>query len=396
MDTSKFLSMFHDKDALRLKKLSRKQPDADIVAYTELLYGTFGHKTPLLDFKNRPILCLEQLVPLKRAALKLLLSPRDGAYGLCAMEDELAATVAIERIDASRDSVRRILRGSAPKDDAENRIYGLKRGLDFIANMSNEITIDNIEKLYRLAINPYVDKADRLTGGAKYRSGAVYVVSGEGVEHAGLPHKKLPTYMAKLAEFANSECDLDELNAAALIHYYIAFLHPYFDGNGRMARLVHLWYLRRWGYSTAMFISLSSYIEQSRKKYYDAFAQVYENAKISGITDATPFLVYFAKNVYNKLELPVSADVGALFEKALGSGEITEKEKALWQFVLSAYGTREFSTKQLEKDYGDAAYATIRKFVMKFTELDLLHVQAYGNRVKYRVYHTPVALPETR
>ena len=55
----------------------------------------------------------------------------------------------------------------------------------------------------------------------------------------------------------------------------------------------------------------------------------------------------------------------------------------LWQFVLTAYGSEEFSTKRLEKDFGDAAYATIRSFVLKFERLGLLASVHYGNRVKY-------------
>lgn len=64
---------------------------------------------------------------------------------------------------------------------------------------------------------------------------------------------------------------------------------------------------------------------------------------------------------------------------------MTEKETRLWGFVLSAYGIGEFSTKQLEKDFGDAAYATIRGFVLKFEGLGLLSSVKYGPRVKYKV-----------
>ena len=45
----------------------------------------------------------------------------------------------------------------------------------------------------------------------------------------------------------------------------------------------------------------------------------------------------------------------------------------------------EFSTKQLEKDFGDAAYATIRSFVLKFEKLGLIKSTQYGNRMKYAV-----------
>ena len=49
------------------------------------------------------------------------------------------------------------------------------------------------------------------------------------------------------------------------------------------------------------------------------------------------------------------------------------------------YGDAEFSTKQLEKDFGNAAYATIRGFVLKFTELGLLRATKFSTRTKYQV-----------
>ena len=89
---------------------------------------------------------------------------------------------------------------------------------------------------------------------------------------------------------------------------------------------------------------------------------------------------------YHKLNgvLPTAQTTEA-FQTALSHGQVTEKEKALWEFVLSAYGDAEFSTKQLEKDFGNAAYATIRSFVLKFEKLGLLKSTQYGNRVKYAV-----------
>ena len=41
--------------------------------------------------------------------------------------------------------------------------------------------------------------------------------------------------------------------------------------------------------------------------------------------------------------------------------------------------------KQLEKDFQNAAYATIRSFVLKFTKLGILSFQQYGNRTKYKL-----------
>jgi hypothetical protein len=102
--------------------------------------------------------------------------------------------------------------------------------------------------------------------------------------------------------------------------------------------------------------------------------------------DVTPFLVYFVENVYNKFnDLGPKQNTIEIFEKALAEGNVTQKEKELWNFVLSAYGNSEFSTKQLERDFGQAAYATIRSFVLNFEKMGLLNSQKYGNRVKYRI-----------
>ena len=90
--------------------------------------------------------------------------------------------------------------------------------------------------------------------------------------------------------------------------------------------------------------------------------------------------------VYNKMPQAVIADdILAIYQEAAEAGQITVKEASLWRFVLSNYGSGEFSTKQLERDFGDAAYATIRGFVLKFQDMGMLSSIAYGNRVKYRV-----------
>ena len=79
------------------------------------------------------------------------------------------------------------------------------------------------------------------------------------------------------------------------------------------------------------------------------------------------------------------SDTFSIFQKLLDEGKITEKGRDLWNFVLSAYGTGEFSTKQLERDFGNAAYATVRGFVLKFEALGLLSGQKYANKNKYRI-----------
>jgi len=83
-------------------------------------------------------------------------------------------------------------------------------------------------------------------------------------------------------------------------------------------------------------------------------------------------LKYFSEDVFAKIK-PVSADtVIENFKQLVQSGGATSKERDLFEFVLRRYKYNEFTTKQLERDFGNAAYATIRSFVLNFTEKSLV------------------------
>jgi Fic family protein len=384
MDIKIFTKMLKDKHFTDYRKLKYKYSD-DFSSFLSTLEELYYKPLPIVDFEDNNIVFIENHASVNQNTIKRLLQSQNGYYGIKAAEDEIIATSAIESIDFSRDSVRNILKGMAPNDEQENRILGIKKGLEFIADTSNKINEENLFKLYMMSAGDFVSEDDKLLEGNLYRHDTVYVV-GEDVAHSGVDFRKVPELMKALIDFINAEDDINDLIKATIIHFYIAYIHPYFDGNGRTARLVHLWFLIQKGYQSALFIPFSSQIEKSRKAYYDAFTAVEENKKLSGKIDVTPFVMYFINNVYNKMK-EGTADIETLtaFDEAVKEGKITEKETKLWKFVLSFYGTNEFSTKQLEKDFSDAAYATIRGFVLKFEKLGLLSSVKYGTRVKYKV-----------
>lgn len=390
MEAALFARMLSDPGILDLKKMVYKYGASDLQEFLALLKQDFYQALPLHDFEGNQMVCLDSVVRVSLTAARVLLTPQQSArlYGAKAMEEEIVSTFRIEQIDTSRESVRRILSGQAPKNDEEHRIYGMKLGLEFIADVSHTITEENLFRLYQMTIGDFLPEEDRLLPGNLYRHDSVYIV-GNKVEHTGLPWQRLPAYMAELVAFAAEKAAQNDLVKAAILHFALAYLHPYFDGNGRMARLLHLWYLVQQGYTSALFVPMSRFIEESRSRYYKAYTLVEQNQQISGVLDVTPFLTYFAESVYSRLgEGQPQPWTLQAFDEALRQGKVTEKERALWQFVLTAYGDEEFSTKRLEKDFGDAAYATIRSFVLKFERLGFLTSVRYGNRVKYRVQDT--------
>lgn len=392
MDAALFAKLLSDKSVIDLKKLGYKYPNVDIKELLELFKSSVFKALPVWDLNGNDVVYMGNITRIRMNTIKLLLTRQSSqrGFGLKAMEDEIISTLTIESIDFTRDSVRKILQGYAPSDEQEKRIYAMKKGLEFIAAPSNTISEENIYTLYDMAVGQYLDDGNKLNPGEYYRHDAVFItgrdMSGRGTLHTGLHYKKLPEYMNRLVAFIRRDSPMNDLLKAAAIHFYFVYLHPYFDGNGRMARLIHMWYLRQLGYSSALFVPFSSYIDQSRTHYYKAFTLAEENAKISNVMDITPFLIYFIEHVYNKLDNSMpQPDTLEIFNRALENGKITLKEKELWNFVLSAYGTGDFSTKQLERDFGNAAYATIRNFVLKLTDLELLTAQKYGNRTRYAI-----------
>lgn len=382
MEITKFLEILHDKKFMDYRKMSNKYPDT-FQEYLDTL-SIFYKKLPLEDAQGNFMVFLEEPLKIQTSTLRTLFQNQSGLYSAKSLQTEIIATSAIENIDFSRDSVRSILSGQASKNEEEKRIEGLKKGLEFISDPGNKITEENIYKLYKMAIGKYLDEENQLKEGNLYRHDSVYV-AGTKVEHTGISYKQVPSYMKSLVKYINQKDDIQDLMKACIIHFYIAYVHPWFDGNGRMARLVHLWFLVQRGYQSVLFVPFSSLIEKTRKQYYDAYQTIEDNYRYTHTIDVTPFLLYFINNVYNKIEQPLQEDTLSVYRLALNQKKITNKEDKLWKFVLSYFGTEEFSTKELEKAYGDAAYATIRSFVLKFTDLGLLTAISYTTKNKYRV-----------
>lgn len=377
--------MIQDKDFHNLKKMQYKYKKEFVEDMLQTLKEMSYKEIALKDFKGNLCVYLPTLTLIDTKIMKKLLSTNNTnkPYGIKAMEEEIDSTLQIENIYSSRESVRKILGGMAPTSEEENRILGMKKGLDFISDLQNKITEKSLHHLYMLCIIDSLEVEDMLPKESYYRNDAVYIV-GDKPYHQGLKPELLPEYMKELINFANIKDEIPELIKSCIIHFYFAYLHPYFDGNGRTARLFQLWYLIQQGFPSTLFHAYSSHIMNTKSKYYKSFTLIEENYEISNLIDLTPFILYFNDQVFMKLDDNVIDNpVFEVFIQNLKDGKITEKERDLWNYILSAYSDNPFSTKQLEKDFGNAAYATIRSFVLKFEAIGLLSSQRYGNRVKY-------------
>ena len=123
-------------------------------------------------------------------------------------------------------------------------------------------------------------------------SGPMQVVSGplgrENVHYEAPAAPLLPNQMAQFLAWAN-ECDgTDPVLNAALAHLWFVTIHPFDDGNGRIARAIADWQLARSEHSAQRFYSMSAQIRQERNDYYDILERTQK-----GTLDITPWLQWF-------------------------------------------------------------------------------------------------------
>lgn len=104
------------------------------------------------------------------------------------------------------------------------------------------------------------------------RTGPMQVVSGpvgrEKVHYEAPPAKRLPEEMARFLSWFENPGDIDPLLTAGLAHLWFVTIHPFDDGNGRIARAIADLVLSRSESSRRRFYSMSARIRRERKDYY--------------------------------------------------------------------------------------------------------------------------------
>jgi Fic family protein len=127
---------------------------------------------------------------------------------------------------------------------------------------------------------------------AEYRHGPIQVVSTKHYEdtiHYEAPSSTLvPAQMHGFLNWLNNRENENPLLKAAIAHLWFVIIHPFEDGNGRLARIITEMMLARAENSPLRFYSMSAQILKERKVYYETLEQT-----TSGNLDITPWLMWF-------------------------------------------------------------------------------------------------------
>jgi Fic family protein len=214
-------------------------------------------------------------------------------YVVNSLIEESFRSSQLEGASTTRHVAKEMIRtGRAPRTDSEQMILNNFYAMEWVREQKD--TALSVERLLELHAIVTRDTLDASEGAGRFRrpDETISVVDphdGE-VVHEPPPAKLLPARMEQLCAFANGttadEPFIHPVLRAILVHFWLAYDHPFVDGNGRTARALFYWLMLRQGYWLTEFISISRVIKQARAQYDRAFLYTETDAN-----DTTYFLV---------------------------------------------------------------------------------------------------------
>ncbi len=235
-------------------------------------------------------------------------------------------------------------------------------------------TCEDIRSIYdEIVLEEVVQEdAKNKPDGKLFRKGqtTVYNSSGDELHNGVYPEEKIIEYMKKALYFLNDD-SLQKLYNISIFHYLFEYIHPFYDGNGRLGRFIVSYSLSRILHPL-MAYRLSWTIQDNLGKYYNAF-KTCNDARNKG--DLTPFLLMMLtmiENAQEELSRSLEEKIATLAKYSnminlLPNGGFKNIE-SLYNYLLQAYlfSRNGISTQELER-YLNVSYGSLRSR-LKFLE----------------------------
>ncbi|WP_288804743.1 Fic family protein [uncultured Novosphingobium sp.] len=216
-------------------------------------------------------------------------------------------------------------------------------------------------------------------------NGPMQVVSGpigrERVHYEAPAAPRLPDEMAALLDWMERDAGIDPVIKAGLAHLWFVTIHPFEDGNGRIARAIADLYLARSEQSQQRFYSMSSQIRVERNRYYDML-----EATQKGGLDVTEWLRWFLdclERAIDRAEETLASVMGkARLWDAIKGQPISERQRLVINRLLDGFEGKLTSSKwaKLAKCSQDTAARDIDDLVKRGI---LVRSEARGRSTSY-------------
>lgn len=201
------------------------------------------------------------------------------------------SSLRIEANSLSIGQVRDVISGQLVLGE-QKEIQEVKNAYEAYAQISviNPYDIEELKRIHAIMTKYLVDES------GCFRHGEEGVFNGEQCIFMAPPARLVPQLIDELFAWMNRvQGEVHLLILASVFHYEFVFIHPFSDGNGRMARLWHTCLLSKWK-SVFQYIPIESQIEKFQDEYYNAIAKCHING------DSNVFIEFMLKQIDKILE----------------------------------------------------------------------------------------------
>lgn len=222
---------------------------------------------------------LGQIDGLKQSLRFRLYEPRRWAGSLrrLSFARALQGSNSIEGFDAALDDAAAVALGEEPLDaDTETKLAlaGYRDAMTYVLQLAEEPDFVHHEHLVK-SLHFMMTSYSLHNRPGRWRAGSIYVRKEETGEvvHEGADVDDVAGLMKELVDTLNEQND-PPLIAGSMAHLNLVMIHPFRDGNGRMARCLQSLVLARSGMMSPIFMSIEEYLGRNTQAYYDVLGRV--------------------------------------------------------------------------------------------------------------------------
>jgi Fic family protein len=234
--------------------------------------------TPQLDARETAV--LEDIDSLRRDLRLQTRAPRRwiGSLRRLTFARAVQGSNTIEGYNATLEDVAAVLDGEAPLEATEETrlaLEGYRDAMTYVLQLAEDPHFHFDESLIR-SLHFMVQRHDLSKYPGRWRPGAVFVrneLTGE-IVYEGPPADLVPGLVRQLVETVNASDNAHPIVRAGMAHLNLVMIHPFSDGNGRMARCVQTLVLARDAILEPTFSSVEEYLGRNTQAYYDVLAEV--------------------------------------------------------------------------------------------------------------------------
>lgn len=197
-------------------------------------------------------------------------------YLVGSLMEEAIYSSQMEGAATTRKVAKEMLRKKmTPKDKSQQMIANNYQTIQFIVSHKDALlTPELLLQIHQLMTEHTMQ--DPQEAGCFRSNNDVVVENGITYETVHIPptYEEIPNFVEDLCLFFNEKDApqfIHPIIRGIIIHFMVAYVHPFADGNGRTARALFYWYMLKQGYWLTEYLSISRVIAKSKKSYEKAF-----------------------------------------------------------------------------------------------------------------------------